>query len=78
MDGPTITARVLPLLAYFRGTSGALFAEGTPAGGAWLLPAAAGAMDATWPRPARGLRGGERAPRTRGWATHGRRCHLDF
>lgn len=50
MNGPSITANALPMLAYFRKNghpkTPIVFAEGTPAGGEWLLPATRAGMAA--------------------------------
>ena len=49
MDGLTITANAPPLLSYFRknghATTPIVLAEGTPAGGEWLLPATRAGME---------------------------------
>lgn len=50
MDGPSIAAAAPPLLKYLRGNGHSktpvVFAEGTPAGGEWLLPGVSASMDA--------------------------------
>ena len=50
MDGPMISANAPPMLSYFRknghATTPIVFAEGTPAGGEWLLPTKRAGMEA--------------------------------
>jgi hypothetical protein len=50
MNGPMISANAPPLLSYFRthghATTPIVLAEGTPAGGEWLLPATRAGMEA--------------------------------
>ena len=66
MDGPSIAAAAAPLIKYFRSnghpTTPIVLAEGTPAGGEWLLPEVHAAMESK--RSA--LRGAFGAAPTRG------------